>query len=322
MNRPPVLGLLLACMVAAATLGAVAPRPAAAAEPIFPVASQIGMVPPPGLTASASFPGFEDPDNNVFVRLVALPGNAYAEIEKTMTTEALRKQGMTVDKRESLTLPSGKGLLIAARQQTDAVRLHKWLLVAPFGEITALVSFEVPSAAVARYPEAAVRTAMATVAVRASVPPAEMMALLPFKLGDLSGMRVVRVVPGVALQLTDGAQDALEAFEQPQLVISAAPGGPQQARDRDQFAQTAIRSLPPMKDFRLLSSEAMRINGQPGYEIRAEGKSPTNDTEVGIVQWLRFGTGAYLRILGIAPKQNWTDHFMRFRAVRDGLEPR
>jgi hypothetical protein len=41
-----------------------------------------------------------------------------------------------------------------------------------------------------------------------------------------------------------------------------------------------------------------------------------------IVQWLRFGTGAYLRILGIAPKQNWTPTFTRFRAVRDGLSPR
>ena len=91
-----VLGLLVACVAAAV-------GPALAAEPTFPVASQIGLVPPPGLSASASFPGFEDPDNNVFVRLVALPGNAFAEIEKTMTNDALRKQGMTVEKRENLT---------------------------------------------------------------------------------------------------------------------------------------------------------------------------------------------------------------------------
>jgi hypothetical protein len=44
--------------------------------------------------------------------------------------------------------------------------------------------------------------------------------------------------------------------------------------------------------------------------------------DIEIVQWLRFGTGAYLRILGVAPKENWTSAFMRFRAVRDGLEPR
>src|SRR5262245_12183496 len=119
MTRAPALALLVTCMAAAWL------SPAAGAEPTFPVASQIGMVPPPGLTASATFPGFEDPDNNVFVRLVALPGHAFAEIEKTMTTDALRKQGMTVDKRENMALPTGKALFIAARQQTDAVRLQK-----------------------------------------------------------------------------------------------------------------------------------------------------------------------------------------------------
>ena len=316
MKPSPALALWVVCVLAAVSL------PATAADPIFPLGSQIGMVPPPGLAASTSFPGFEDPDNSVFIRLIALPGNAYGEIEKTMTNDALRKQGMTVDKRENLTLPNGKSLLIAARQQADAVRLHKWLFVAPFGEITALVSFEVPSKAVARYPEATIRTAMATVAVRADVPDSEKISLLPFKLGDLAGMRVVRVVPGVALQLTDGPQDTLDAYAQAHLVISAAPGGPQQTRDRDQFARVALTGLPPLKDVRMVSAESMRIGGQPGHEIRAEGRSPQNDAEIEIVQWLRFGTGAYLRILGFGPKQSWTDHFTRFRAVRDSLEPR
>ena len=212
--------------------------------------------------------------------------------------------------------------MIAARQQADAVKLRKWLLVAPFGGITALVSFEIPSKAASRYPEAAIRAAMATVAVRAVVPPEEMLTLLPFRLGDLAGMRLVRVVPGVALQLTDGPQDALEAYDQPSLVISAAPGGPQQTRDRDQFARVALSGLPPLKDVRVVSADPMRIGGQPGHEMRAEGKAPQTDADIEIVQWLRFGTGAYLRILGIAPKHNWTEHFTRFRAVRDGLEPR
>jgi hypothetical protein len=315
MNCRSAQGLLVACVTAAALF-----RPAAAAEPTFPLASQIGMVPPPGLSASASFPGFEDPNHNVFVRLVALPGNAFAEIEKTMTNDALRKQGMMVDKREHLTLPSGKGLMIAARQQTNAARLHKWLLVAPFGEITALVSFEIPSKATAHYPESVIRTAMTTVTVRAVVPSSEKLALLPFKLNDLAGMRLVRVVPGVALQLTDGPKDELDAYGQPHLVISASPGGPQETRDREQFARVAIAGLPPLKDVRMVSSEPMRIGGQPGHEIRAQGKSA--DTTVEIVQWLRFGTGAYLRILGLAPRQDWTANFMRFRTIRDGLEPR
>jgi hypothetical protein len=316
MNRCPALGLAAACVMSAAAM-----LPAAA-EPVYPLASQIGLAPPPGLTASKSFIGFEDVQNNVFIRLVALPGKAFAEIEKTMTNDALRKQGMTVEKRESISLPTGKAILLVARQETNKLRIRKWLMIAPFPDITAMVSFEMPSKASARYPDAAIRAALASVTVRAVVPPDEQLALLPFKVGDLAGMRLVRVVPGLALQLTDGPQDSLEAYEQPHLVISAVPGGPQQARDRDHFARLALNGLPPLKEVRIVSSEPMRIGGQSGHEIRAEGKSPQTDANIQIVQWLRFGTGAYLRILGLTPKQDWTQNFMRFREVRDGLEPR
>jgi hypothetical protein len=322
MKRHPGLGsrlirLLLVCVASAAL-----PRPAAAAEAVFPLASPIGLVPPPGLAPSQTFQGFEDRGNEVFVRLVALPSGAFADIEKTMTNEALRKQGMTVETRESLKLPSGRAMLLSTRQQAGAVRLQKWLLIAPFKDLTALVSFELPSKGIALYPETRIRTALATVTVRAEVPNEEKLALLPFNLSDLAGMRLVRVVPGVAAQLTDGPQDSVDAYGQAHLIITAASGGPQEPRERDQFARLALSGLPPLKEVRIASAEPMRIGGQPGYEVRAEGKSPQGDTDVSIVQWLRFGTGAYLRILGITPKQHWTENFTRFRAVRDGLEPR
>ena len=71
-----------------------------------------------------------------------------------------------------------------------------------------------------------------------------------------------------------------------------------------------------------VNSEPMRIGGQPGHEMRVQGRDPQTGADIEIVQWLRFGTGAYLRILGFGPKDKWADTFTRFRAVRDGLEPR
>jgi hypothetical protein len=128
-------------------------------------------------------------------------------------------------------------------------------------------------------------------------------------------------VPDVAVQFTEGPKDGLEATEQPHLVIAVAPGSPD-PRDRDQFARDAMSTLPPLKDMHITGAEPMRIGGQPGYEVRAEAKDVQTGADVEIVQWLRFGTGAFTRILGIAPKDKWTDAFTRFRAVRDGLEPR
>jgi len=154
------LGSLAACLLVMTILSGVVASPADAADAQFPLASPIGLVPPPGLAPSQRFQGFEDQDHDVFVRLVVLPSGAFGEIEKTMTNEALRKQGMTVEKRENLPLPTGKGLLVLARQQADAVRLRKWLLVAPFGGLTALVSFEIPTKAAERYPDSVVREAL------------------------------------------------------------------------------------------------------------------------------------------------------------------
>jgi hypothetical protein len=313
---------VLACvMVLAFALGAV-PVPAAAADAVFPIASRLGLVPPAGLNVSTSFPGFEDDQKNAFIRLIALPTQAYAEIEKTMTNDAMKKQGMTVEKRETFKLPGGNAMLVIVRQSTPAGPLRKWLLIAPMENLTAMVSFEMQAKSPPPYTDASVRAALATLTTRATVPVDEQLRLVPFRIGETAGMRLVRVVPGVAAQFTDGPKDSLEATDQSQLIIAAAAGGPQQPSDRDQFARTALNGLPPMKDVRISSSEPMRIGGQVGHEVRALGKDAQTGAEIEIVQWLRFGTGAYLRILGLAPKEQWAAAFTRFRAVRDGLEPR
>ncbi len=325
-NRLPSVRLLAARAVMmgavlAALLGT-PPKPAAAANAVFPIGSRLGLVPPPGLNPARSFSGFEDTQNSVFIRLVGLPGSAFPEIEKTMTNEALKKQGMTVEKRESVPLGGGNAILAVVRQDTTAGRVRKWLLIAPIDGLTALVSLEMSAKPPAPYTDAVIRSALTSLASRSSVPDEEQLALVPFKMGDVGGMRLVRVVPGVAAQYTDGPQDTLEATEQPHLVIAATPGGPQQPADRDKFARSAFSGLPPFKDVRIVNSEPMRIGGQPGHEVRAQGKDPQTGQNIEIVQWLRFGTGAYLRILAFAPAGKWNDAFTRFRAVRDGLEPR
>ena len=297
--------------------------PACAAEALYPLGSRIGLVPPPGISLSQTFPGFEDSGHTVFIRLVAMPEKAFAEIEKTMTNDALKKQGIMVEKREPIDIPSGKGLLIVARQQANEIHFYKWMLIAPIGDLTALISFEIRDDAKDAYPESVIRTALASAAVRATIPAEEQLSLVPFQVSDLAGFRVVRVLPGLAVQLTDGPMDTIEAANQAHILISVAPGGPPDLRDRDAFARVALSAgLPPLKDVRITSAEPMRIGGQQGHEMRATGKDPTTGAEIDIVQWLRFGSGGFMRIIGLAPKNGWTQAFMRFRTVRDGLGPR
>ncbi len=324
MNRRHTLGwLLFFAVLLAWPAHFAAAQTAAAEEPQFPIASRLGLTPPPGMTLSTSFQGFEDTDNNVYIRLVAMPEAAYAEIEKSMTNQALKKQNIMVEKREPFALPNSKGVLVVARQETGTERLRKWLLIAPVGGLTALVSLEIPlSAKKEVYAEAAIRKSFTSLTSRPTVPAAEQLALVPFKLGDLAGFQVAGVVPGRAVQLNDGGQEKSDTTESPHLVIGIAPGGPPNAGDRDSFARLAFASPPNLKDVRILSSEPMRIGGQPGHEMRVTGKDAKSGADVEVVQWLRFGSGAYLRMVGFAPKEGWVEAYSRFRAVRDGMLPR
>jgi hypothetical protein len=321
MNRRSVLRrfpVLAAALLLAA--GPLRGEPASGSGLQFPLASRLGMTPPPGMTVSKSFQGFEDNKNNVFIRLVAMPENAYSEIEKTMTSQALKKQNILVEKREPFSLSASKGLLIVARQEADKVRIRKWILVAPVAGLTALVSMEIPLTAKDVYSDAAIRASLATLASRSEIPAQEQLSLLPFNVRDLAGFQVAGVVPGRAVQLTDG--DTVDTIEHAQLVIGVAPGGPASVADRDNFARNAFSGPPNVKDIRITSSEAMRIGGQPGHEVRATGKDAKSGAEIEMVQWVRFGSGAHMRMVGFAPKQGWTEVFMRFRAVRDGIDPR
>ena len=73
---------------------------------------------------------------------------------------------------------------------------------------------------------------------------------------------------------------------------------------------------------RLLRSEKMRISGQNGHEILAAARDAKTNIDITLAQWIRFGPSASMRLLGAARKDQWDQYYPRFRAVRDGIEPK
>jgi hypothetical protein len=69
-------------------------------------------------------------------------------------------------------------------------------------------------------------------------------------------------------------------------------------------------------------SEPLRISGQSGYQTMAEAKDARTGTNVMVVQWLRFGGGGYLQMVGIARADAWPRALARLRTVRDSVELR
>jgi hypothetical protein len=293
----------------------------AAADVIFPTGSRLGLVPPAGMVPSRTFQGFEEPGTKAAILLSTLPANAYEQLAKSMVPEAMKKEGIEVERREPVELPAGKGFVLSGRQTIEKERYRKWLLIASADDVTALVNVQVPEHAT-NYSEEAVRAAFATLAVRPHIPEAELLSLIPFRIGELAGFHVEDVLPGRAIVLVDPASqttDGAGATAKGRMFISALPGGPEEAADRDNFARVAFGQIVGIKDVQLQDAGPLRIASQPGYQTLAKAKDAGTGAEVMVVQWLRFGSGGFLRMIGIARADAWPEMFGRLRAVRDSV---
>jgi|SRR5712691_5975569 len=308
--------------IALLALGA---TPLRAAEVTYPPGSRIGLAPPSGMVTSQNFFGYEDASNSVAVVLVALPVEAYSDLDKTVNAESLKRQGVTLETREAMPLATGKAFLVIGRQDIEKTKVRKWILVAAFPALTALVTVQVPEAAKNVYPDAAIRAALASVAIRTTVPAEEQLGLLPFKVGELASFRIGGVIPGRAVMLSDAPADAPGPpgnTVEPHIFVAVGPGGPAQNAEREAFARDVFATIPNIKDVRITTSELLRIGGQQGHQILANARDGTGASALTVVQWLRFGGGAYLQMVGIARVEAWKDAYPRFRSVRDGIEPR
>jgi hypothetical protein len=308
-----VFAAALACLVFA--------RAAQAADPIFPVGSHVGLVPPAGMVVSKGFVGFEDVAKDSAILIAAQPAAAYPEIEKSLATDSLKKTGITVDNREEMKFDFGKGILVTGKQTADKTRYRKWLLIVQGNDLTALVNVQVPEQETA-YPDAAIRAALATLAVRTTIPDAEKLSLLPFTLDDLAGFHIENVLPGRAVMLIDTPDGMPTDNFDARMFVAAFDGGPAEKDDHAQFARMTFGQIVGIKDVQITMSEPLRIGGQSGFQTTAQAKDIKTGDDIMVAQWLRFGTGGFMQMIGMAKAGVWTTALTRLRAVRDGIQPR
>jgi len=300
---------------------ALAVTPALAADPVFPVNSRIGLVPPPGFTPSTKFVGFENAAASAAILLAELPAEAYVELEKGFTDEALKTRGMTVAMREPITFKDGRGVFVAGPKVTDGVKRHEAVLIAGLSGVTALVSVQMIEASRATITDAVVRDALKTLAVR-QVPDGEKLGVLPYRLGNLAGFRVIRTAHNGTAILTQGPNDAVSDVAQPFLLIGVASGEAPKPEERDAFARRMFSAAPGIREIKIMRAEPLRIGQMAGYEIVAEAKDAKSGIDVTTVQWLRFGQTGHLQMFAIARRTAWNEVFPRLRAIRDGIELR
>ncbi len=294
-------------------------RPGSAADATFPPGLRIGLAPLVGLVRAKSFSGFESDDQRVKVLMTELPAEAYNEVSNAFKNNPGGAGGIKPEKIET---PAGTAYYTAETAKDGADTVRRYSMIVSGGMFSGYVAVQIPENVIKIYSDDAVRQMFASTTICKDVPVQEQLGLMPFNLTDLSNFKNVRTLaPGAALVLADSEES--KGFEvAPFMVIGLLAITPPPPDDRARFAQQAATTIPGVRDARITMSEPIRIDGQPAYETRIDATSGKDNTSVTVVQWLRFGGPNMLRIIGSAPRDQWSAAFPRFRAVRDGIQPR
>ncbi|WGD52686.1 hypothetical protein QA641_01665 [Bradyrhizobium sp. CB1650] len=293
--------------------------PAVAADAVFPPGLRLGMVPLIGLNKAKTFPGFENEDGSVKVLITELPPAAYGEVASAFNANPAGTGNVKQDKMET---PAGLAYFTTESGKAGDTPVKRYSMIVPGAGFSGYVAVQIPENATKIYTDEAVRQMFASTVTRREVSVDEQIALMPFKITDLADFRNVRTLaPGVSIILADG--DESSGFEpKPFMILGLIGATPQQADDRARYAQEAALQIPGVRESRVTMSEPIRINGQQGFETRIDGISGKDKTPVTVVQWIRFGSSTSLRIIASAPRDQWPSAFTRFRAVRDGIQPK
>jgi hypothetical protein len=294
--------------------------PALAADPVFPVNSRVGLVPPAGFLPSARLSGYENPQANAVILMSTMPAEAYPELEKSLSDEALKQRGIQVTLREPLAVKGGKGLFIAGPRLADGQKRYEGVVIATLEGVATFISVQMLESSHATVTDAMLREAFKTIAVRKEVPDSEKLSLLPYKITNLAGFRVLRTAVDGSAILTDGPKDAVKNVEQPFLLIGIKIGEAPKPEERDKFAREVFNGAPGVKDVKITRAEPLRIGQLPGYEIVADAKEIESGTDVTTVQWLRFGQQGHLQMFAIVRRTAWNDIYPKLRTIRDNIE--
>lgn len=274
---------------------------AMAAEPVFPPGAAIGLVPPPGMSPATAFSGFQH-EAGASIVLVEMPPEAYAQLIAKFTPAALKPTGFVVTgEAQPLAVAGGEGRLFHGSQEANGLTYAKWVAVVHGPANTGLITVQVPEDARALVPDAAVETALKSVAFRAEQSIEQQMGALPFTVGDLAGFRPVRMIGGSGLILTEGPKDVDPDASQPIVIVAASLGRDVPAAEQAAYARTALTSLAQLKDIKI-EAETRSTRGKAVlYRHHAAAADARTGKPMKVTQTVIYTDGQYVRVIGIDP---------------------
>ena len=289
----------------------------------YPPGSGIGLAPPPGMTPSATFSGFEDRARGASILTADLPEAAYADILQSLTPEKLAPSGLkAAGPAVPWTVAGGEGHLVRGTQVANGVTYRKWVLLAHNPTTTAMLSVQVPRPQGDTLGDDAVEAALKTVALRTPPGIEEKIEALSFQIRDRAGFRPVRALAGSGVIFTEGSLDTLPDASQPVLVVASSISGAPPPAERVDFARRGFVAIEGVSDLSVDNEKVLDHDGASWSLIEGTGTYRTTSETIYVMQVTRFSGAGYLRAVGItrlAEKGRFAD---RFKRVAESMVPK
>jgi hypothetical protein len=307
-----------------AALLSVTDIPPSAGQPVdtrpiqFPGTSW-SIAPPSGFALSTSSPTLIEHRNGAVIMLIESPAGRI-DVQEFGRVGTILKAGTTDETRvealEPLTVGGRPALLLRLRMTKRALVNHTVVVEGDGSNVNASVL--VPDAAT--YPDAkAIRAALMSV-VETKRSAEQRLAELPFRFGELSGMRVVNVVANNVVILTDGPGDRMdEATDQPFAMVSVFPMGPRDrfnpARDVTTAAAEISRQYPGAT---ILTQIVEQTANGPVATVTYRRVPPGRSETVAGTLWAR-AVGGYVLFFVAQHPPNRPELKGRLARIRDGV---
>jgi hypothetical protein len=292
-----------------------------AADPVFPQGSMIGLVPPQGMTPATTFSGFQDEAGGASIILSTIPGITLRELIAELSDGSkLAQQGIIEDRRENLTVGGNPALLIIGRQQLGTESVRKWMIIMGSPEGVAFVTAQYRDAAAIKYPDAVIRAALTSIVFRDAPTRSEQAAALPFTIPALGRFRIIAMLGGYGIALTDGPKDADPEYEQASFIAALTDVVPAVA-ERDAFARGQFLASRAIHITGIESADFIEVKGLPAHEIIGSAQTRSG-VPLKVVQWTLFAPNSTLLQSGTTRPPQFEQVYLEFLALRDGIHPK
>src|SRR5437868_5869052 len=240
----------------------------AAADPITPPGSRIGLEPPKGFAVASTFTGFLDQRDNASILLVEFPPIAFKQISAGLNAEAMAKHGLRLLSHETIEGLPYEQVTVRAEQSVGSQLFDKWMMTINGPDVVGMVTISVPKPAPSHLSDAVIRASLASVRFSAttSVNP---IAPLPFTIEPAARFKYRQPMAGRGLLLKETPPPPEGQLNDVSFITTLAGDTAIAPSDQPSFGEREFLASKAINDKVILSTKPVTTPNATGFEYLA-----------------------------------------------------